>query len=251
MYHGSLERTCSSIPRCVVRRDAWNMVKEAFNKAFLTLGVNQGWWSDLIPWCLRFFWNDVPEIWSLHKFWCEISLAPLSCKESSSGACRAVGLHVSILLEALGKTPVWVGILGLQSSERPIVSWSNLQDSRYINWIWHAGVPFKIGTLNLIIDAFNGAFKGTRHEISRFTCSTLPKFNIALKNDGWKTTFLLGWYIVRPVLNFQELLVSQHWDLGFSKPFRTSRTSCPIFSKDSPLHPNPQSLLNPIITTQL
>ena len=27
---------------------------------------------------------------------------------------------------------------------------------------------------------------------------TLPKFNSSpLKNDGWKTTFLLGWYIFR------------------------------------------------------
>lgn len=31
---------------------------------------------------------------------------PFELQESSSVACRAVGLHVSILLEALGKTPV-------------------------------------------------------------------------------------------------------------------------------------------------
>ena len=27
--------------------------------------------------------------------------------------------------------------------------------------------------------------------------NTLPKFNSPLRNDGWKTTFLLGWYIFR------------------------------------------------------
>jgi len=38
---------------------------------------------------------------------------------------------------------------------------------------------------------------------------TLPKFNSSpLKNDAWKTTLLLGWYIFRgKLLNFQGVVV--------------------------------------------
>jgi len=52
---------------------------------------------------------------------------------------------------------------------------------------------------------------------------TLPKFNIAPEKDGWKTTFLLEWYIFRgyqpsfsgAMLNFQGV----SFDALHVKPF--------------------------------